>query len=377
MRSTKKALDYCYYCPSLCRSACPVAEADHDETSTPQAKMTTMRLLIDKKIPWTKEAALQAYKCSDCGQATEACELDNPVAPMLDQFRSLAFKRGLAPESVYHHCEKFKKRNNPYNVKLIDRLKKHLPEERFKPAAVTYFPGCTEIYHDFDAIHDTFELLDKLGVEKISVFDKPIQCCGYPLFAAGDIKGFREHAEVMMHFLEEYPLLISAAPACLFTLKEIYAAHGFSIPTHFLHISEFLEPYFEQKNIHIKRSVTTSVAYHDPCYLGRYLNVYESPRRLIQMVCGEVLKEFRRSRNESYCCGGGGLLSVSRPQTAEVMIKNRLAEFEETGARTLVTSCPTCVRRFRQYGGKIKVRGLVSFLNQAVEADGRRSGKKL
>ncbi len=374
MRETAKALDYCYFCPNLCRDACPVADAEQDEASTPLAKMSTFRLLLSKKIPWNKENALQAYKCSDCGQATEACELDNPVAPVLNQFKSLAFKKGVAPDAVYSYCKRFKKRNNPFGIKLLDRLKKNFPVAQFRPAAVTYFPGCTETYQDIAELRDTLELFSKLGIGEVSLFDKPMQCCGYPLLAAGDLKGFREHAEVMQHFVQEYPLIVSGDSTCLFTMRDIYAAHGFPLQTQFLHLSEFLEPHLRQKNVHIKKGIATSVAFHDPCYLGRNWGIYEEPRRLIEMVCGEVLHEFRRNRENTYCCGGGGLLPVTRPKTAETMAQNRLREFEETGANVLVSSCSTCVQQLRTHSQKPVVKGLASFLNRFIETDEKKRG---
>lgn len=374
--STKKALSLCHYCPSLCRSACPVADADRDEASTPQAKMTTMKLLAERKIPWTKEAALQAYKCSHCGHSTTKCELDNPVAPVLDIFRSKAFERDMAPATIYAFCRKFKRRNNPYDVDLSSVLHKKLPVKYFAPQGLTYFPGCTEIRHNFAAIKKTISLMEKLRLERIRLFDQPIQCCGYPLIMAGDVKGFREHADVMRHMLEDHPVLISGAPACVFTFKHLYPAHGFKLKTQPLTLSRFLQQCLEERNFHLKRDVKTRAAYHDPCYEGRYLQEYDAPRSVLRMVTGDDPQEFRRCRENSYCCGGGGLLPLSRPETAKQITRNRLQEFRETGADTLVTSCPTCVHRFRHYGSGESVKSLVEFIDNVIEPEARsRRGK--
>lgn len=369
MTSSKEHLQHCYNCPNLCRHACPVADADQNEMSTPQAKMATMKLLSSKKMSWSKEAAMQAYKCSNCGDSTESCELNNPVASILDQFRILAFKKGMTPQSVYRYCEDFKYRNNPYKVRLQEKLQKHLPSKSFEPSGVTYFPGCTEIHHNVEAIGHTLQLFDKLKIGPTSVFDGAIQCCGYPLLMAGDVQGFKEHAEVMMHMLEEYPVIVSGAPACLFTLQQLYPAHGFPLKPRFVSVVEFLDSCISQKNFHVRKGVPTRVAYHDPCYLGRYMGVYESPRRILTTVSGEVPREFRRCREHSHCSGGGGLLPVSCPETAKKMAINRLNEFKETGASVLVTACPTCEHRFRKYGQRVQVKNMVEFLNNAIEPE--------
>ena len=128
----KQALDRCSFCPNLCQQSCPVADADRDQMSLPGNKMATMKLLSTRKLEWSKEAALQAYKCSQCGKCTETCELDNPVAYVLEQFRAKAFKKGYAPDSIYRYCKKFKERNNPYGVRFLQQLKK-----RFRLSAFT------------------------------------------------------------------------------------------------------------------------------------------------------------------------------------------------------------------------------------------------
>jgi Fe-S oxidoreductase len=367
MKISKEATETCFYCPNLCRYACPVADADQKETSTPRAKMATMKMLVEKKIPWTRENALNAYNCSSCGQATEACELDNPVAPVLERYRRSAYKKDMAPDSVYKYCKKFKARNNPYNVRLLDKMKKKFSKKWFEPAGATYFPGCTEIYKNFESVVNTLELFEKLGVEKVGIFDQAIQCCGYPLYAAGDQDGFKEHAEVMMHLLEDYPFLVTGAPVCHFTFRELYPAHGFPLHPDLMTITEFLEPYIEQTNIHTKKNTPAEIAYHDPCYAGRYLGEYEAPRSIIKNVTGFDPVEFSQNRESSYCCGGGGLLPVTHRQTAQQMTENRLDQFEETGAKVLVTSCPTCVHRFRKSDKKVQVKGLIEFLNQSID----------
>ena len=44
--------------------------------------------------------------------------------------------------------------------------------------------------------------------------------------------------------------------------------------------------------------------FHDPCYLGRYRDIYDEPRAVIARY-GEVV-EPRRTRERSFCCGAGG-----------------------------------------------------------------------
>ena len=103
--------------------------------------------------------------------------------------------------------------------------------------------------------------------------------------------------------------------------------------------------------------------YHDPCHLGRWMGVYEPPRRLLRKTMDDV-REFSRSRNQSECSGGGGLLPATMPEAADAIASARLTEVKQAGASTVVSSCPTCTRRLNRDG--VQALDLIEVLAQAV-----------
>jgi len=50
-------LEYCTYCPKMCRHACPVSNASGAETFIPQAKMAQLGRLTKATEPWTPATA--------------------------------------------------------------------------------------------------------------------------------------------------------------------------------------------------------------------------------------------------------------------------------------------------------------------------------
>jgi len=278
----------------------------------------------------------------------------------------------VAPAAVFDYLERFQTHTNPFGRDLQFSLKRLYPQEWRRPAAKTaYFPGCVEIRYFPKTVGQTLELLRKN--DSVSLYTEPIVCCGYPLYAAGDFRGFRELAEINSQSLKKYRRVVSGAPACLYTMETLYAEQGFKVPTRFFHIAERLDgghrgragsPPIKARNPAVAKAGSERIAYHDPCYLGRYRGTYDQPRQLIESVTGCKPIEFFRNRQQGYCCGAGGLLPISSPETARKITENRLAEFRRTGAQTLVTSCPTCVRQFKKVDPSVDVRGLVEFLCQ-------------
>ena len=88
-----------------------------------------------------------------------------------------------------------------------------------------------------------------------------------------------------------------------------------------------------------------TIVYHDPCYLGRYRDVYEQPRAVASLA-GEVV-EAPRSHQRSFCCGAGGGLVFLGEETGDRVSHTRANELIATGASTIGTACPFCNSMFR------------------------------
>jgi len=87
------------------------------------------------------------------------------------------------------------------------------------------------------------------------------------------------------------------------------------------------------------------IVFHDPCYLGRYRDVYEEPRAVAALA--GTLIEAPRNHEHSFCCGAGGGLSFLGEETGERVSHVRAAELAATGAQTIATACPFCNSMFR------------------------------
>ncbi len=96
--------------------------------------------------------------------------------------------------------------------------------------------------------------------------------------------------------------------------------------------------------------------YHDPCYLGRHNEIYDGPRKLLRSLPGLKLVEMVRSRDRSFCCGGGDIILWHEIEKEDMrMADKRIQMARDAGANKIVTACPFCLIHFED---AIKTGGL-------------------
>jgi Fe-S oxidoreductase len=74
--------------------------------------------------------------------------------------------------------------------------------------------------------------------------------------------------------------------------------------------------------------------------MGRYLQVYEPPRTVLEAVPELELVEMADNRERAMCCGSTAWVNCSA--CSKVIQNEKLRQARETGARVMLTACPKC-----------------------------------
>jgi fumarate reductase (CoM/CoB) subunit B len=328
-----KQLDYCSYCPKMCRHACPVATASGRETFIPQAKMDRLNWLRRGRTPWTSESATPLWACTGCRHCTTYCDHGNEPGLVLFAGRAEAQAHGAGHPALVGYADRFRNRDERLARQARDLFGGRFADE----GQVGFWPGCDAIDKGAGDVAAALAVFDRLGAEHVKLVDAAQVCAGYPLLAGGFVDLFRWHASKVAKSLRRFRTIVINCSACLYTLRAQYPGEGISLPTEILSLAEWLA----QSASRLPRPATRrSVYYHDPCYHARYAGVLEQPRRVLGQIA--EVHELSWSRTDTECCGGGGLLPKTMPSVADGMAKRRLAEVAARGGGLVVTSCATC-----------------------------------
>jgi Fe-S oxidoreductase len=144
-----------------------------------------------------------------------------------------------------------------------------------------------------------------------------------------------------------YKAIVTTDPHSYNTLKNEYSIDGKEgVPV--LHYTELLDQLISAGKLKFTNKLGTKVTYHDPCYLGRYNDVYDAPRRVIAATGCELI-EMPRHNDGSFCCGaGGGRIWMAEGEIQERPSESRVREAAElNGVSTFVVACPKDITMFR------------------------------
>ena len=145
----------------------------------------------------------------------------------------------------------------------------------------------------------------------------------------------------------KFQTIVTTDPHSYNTLKNEYPDTGNGHPE-VLHYAELLERLIASGQLKFSKKLSYKVTYHDPCYLGRYNNIYDAPRRVIEAT-GCELVEMPRHGDRALCCGaGGGRIWMEEKDVKERPSESRIREAVNLeGVNTFVVACPKDATMYR------------------------------
>ena len=173
--------------------------------------------------------------------------------------------------------------------------------------------------------------------------------------------------------ITQHRTLLTACPHCFNTIKNEYPQLGGDYEV--VHHTTYINSLLANQTITLPEGFDQrKLTYHDPCYIGRYNDVYEEPRRVLTVLNSNGITEMHRNRNKSFCCGGGGGRAWMEETIGKRVNQTRVNEALDTGAEVLAAACPFCITMFDdgikgvEAEEKMHIEDISEIVVQAIEA---------
>lgn len=92
-----------------------------------------------------------------------------------------------------------------------------------------------------------------------------------------------------------------------------------------------------------------TVSFKDPCELGRYCGEYDIACELISSLPGIDNVDLANNRENTLCCGAGGLVKANYPDLAEDIALRLIQQMEKAGTELCLSACPSCLLNIDQF----------------------------
>jgi Fe-S oxidoreductase len=290
----------------------------------------------------------EIWSCTTCGACEEECPVTIEYIDKMVDLRRGMVDEGMVPQSIQKALGALEKRGNPYGK--MEKKRAEWAKELETPVKVLGKKDTVDTLFFVDSATSFDDQVQGIARDSARV----LRAAGARFGILGPLE--RDSGHEVRRFGEEMLFMelrdrnteailatgarriVTADPHAFNALKKDYR----DLPP-VLHISEFIAGALASGALHLTAEATGKrYTYHDPCYLGRHNEMYDTPRQVLDAISGLHRVEMTKCRDRSFCCGGGGLMLFYEPIEETRMGVLRVAMAREAGADVIVTACPFC-----------------------------------
>lgn len=290
------------------------------------------------------------WSCVTCGSCMEHCPVYIEHVPtILDMRRYLVMEQAEFPELMQEALTCLEQRGHPHRGTRFSRtdwcegLNVRIVGES-GPAEWLFWVGCTAAFDERNQrVARAFAtLLQRAGVD-FAILGEDESCTGDAARRIGNEYLYQTLVQGNIATLQRYGIekIVTTCPHCFNTLKNEYPQFGGSFQVY--HHTEVLDQLVRDGKLRLGKAGVESLTFHDSCYLARYNDVAQAPRRLLQGMADARLEEMANSRKRTFCCGGGGGHLWFEEAQGKRINHARADQLLAKGTSAVATACPFCM----------------------------------
>ena len=341
---------------------CPPYARFRLESYSAGGRLWLIRAWMNGEIEWSQNLANIVYSCVSCKNCVEKCphSFNDDVVNMIIAAKTAMVDQGLLPKSVTEFLTNVQLHGNPYGLSAKKRedWMEGMGLEPYQGQDYLFYIGCEGSYDSRaqNAARATAKLFQQAGLSFGVLGSREISD-GNEVEMMGEDALLEDLAQKNIKLFNELGVknIIALSPHSYNAFKNRYPDFGGSFNV--FHHSQMLASLIKQGKLKIAEQPDTRITFHDPCFLGRWNQEYNAPRKVLSAIPGASLAEMPRNKNGALCCGGGSgnfftdFLGGSEDSPARI----RAREADQTKANILAVACPNCLTMLED---AIKVEGL-------------------
>ena len=294
----------------------------------------------------------ELWACTTCRNCEDQCPVMNEhVDKIIDLRRYLVMTQGEMPSEASRYFQNIERQANPWGTNRNERIKwregmediiKTVDEvEEFDVLFWVGSMGSFDIRNQ-KIVRSFARLLDKAGV-KFAILGNQEGNSGDTVRRMGNEYLFQELCVQNIEIFQSYNVrkIVTTDPHAFNTFKNEYPEFG--LEAEVLHHTQMLADLLKDGKLKPTKAVDEKIAYHDSCYIGRYNDIYDSPRDILRAVPGIEILEMERNRESALCCGaGGGRMWMEEHEGTRINLA-RTEMALETNPTVIGSNCPYCL----------------------------------
>ncbi len=357
----------------------------------------------------------ELWACTTCRACMTECPVFIEHVPkIVDMRRYLVMEESEFPPEVTSLFNNLERNGNPWQIRPDERMEwaskmpfdiRVLAEmDEGQDVDILLWVGCMGALDQRNKkiTQNLATIMEEAGLNW-AILGPEESCTGDPARRIGNEYLFQmladQNVETLNGYKEKHHLkkIVTACPHCMNSLKNDYPAFGLHFEV--IHHTQLVASLIEEGKLTTGAGLDgKKVTYHDPCYLGRYNDVYDAPRFVLNSL-GDGLKkatatlpgadggsnpaasgpskiefvEMPRNKSKSFCCGGGGGRMWMEEHIGTRINETRVQEAVNTGADVVAASCPFCISMFeaaitnKDIGDKFKVMDITELVQASKQ----------
>ncbi|MDY7224306.1 (Fe-S)-binding protein [Halalkalibacterium halodurans] len=300
----------------------------------------------------------EIWACTTCRNCEDQCPVMNEhVDKIIDMRRYLVLTEGKMDADAQRALTNIERQGNPWGINRKEREKWregrddiHVPtvkemEKAGEEFEYLFFAGSMGSYDKrSQKIAQSFaKVLNEAGVTFAIIGNKEKNSGDTPRRLGNEFL-FQELATANIELFKKHNVkkIVTIDPHAYNTFKNEYPEFGLE-GVEVFHHTELLAKLIKEGKVKPQYPVNEKVVYHDSCYLGRYNDVYDPPREILQAIPGVELVEMERNRQDGMCCGAGGGMMWMEEDAGQRVNVARTEQALEVSPSVIGSGCPYCL----------------------------------